>query len=317
MKTAEGSFVYSQEVVLRLAGRIYAAAGDASLWAEFLEDLAGLLRAGPANLLAYDVEQQDAGISASVGTDSGIIRRYAEHFAPLDPWFKAGGQFIATGGVFAGQMVIPDSEYEKTEFYQDFMRPQRIFHQVAAVIEASPGRVAVISALRARTHGTYGEGELQLFGALLPHFRQALRLHRQFVGLQHAVNSLEDILDRLPIGVVLADAKGRSVHHNRCAARRTGVATLRSQRRHSKTNRSASGADRGGGAAPLGEFAECRRNDAHRKALLEASLLYLGHTSTAGESPDLCRPESHRNLHHRSGTETRSAAARAVGAVRL
>jgi DNA-binding CsgD family transcriptional regulator/PAS domain-containing protein len=206
--------VYSQEVVLRLVERIYAAAGDLGLWAEFLDDLAGLLNSGTANLLAYDVGRKDTSISASIGTDSGIVRRYEEHFAPLDPWFNAGGPFIANGGVFAGQMVIPDSEYENTEFYQDFIRPLGVFHQVAAVIGGSPGRVAVVSAQRARKYGAFGDAELQLFGQLLPHFRQALRLHRQFAGLQLTADSLEDVLDRMPIGVVLADAKGNSVHHN-------------------------------------------------------------------------------------------------------
>jgi hypothetical protein len=75
-------------------------------------------------------------------------------------------------------MALSDSEYERTEFYQDFMRPVGAFHQTAAIISHNDTILAVLSSLRPREAGAYSGSELHLLHVLMPHLTSAAHSYK-------------------------------------------------------------------------------------------------------------------------------------------
>jgi hypothetical protein len=174
----------SESKLFGLIADLYAAAGDGQLWAVFLENLAEAMPAGPTSLLYYDRVHNIGNIAINVRLDPHRSKQYTEYFGARDPWGLNGKELLVAGAILPGQMLVDDAIYEKTEFYQDFMRPMGLFHQVAAVIEHSDSMIAAISSIRPKEAGPYGDTELLLLTTLMPHFQQALKLHAQLARLQ-------------------------------------------------------------------------------------------------------------------------------------
>jgi DNA-binding CsgD family transcriptional regulator len=75
----------------------------------------------------------------------------------------------------------------------------------------------VIAVLRNFRQGPFGEPEMAALGRLVPHLQRAARLQFQMRKLMLQNQAVEAALDRLPFGVVIADAKGRALSNNRAA----------------------------------------------------------------------------------------------------
>lgn len=73
------------------------------------------------------------------------------------------------------------------------------------------------SCLRSHCAGDYNSEEVRLYKELLPHLARAARIQRRFAFLQSLSSSSLSVLDTVPAGVILLDARGRVLHTNRAA----------------------------------------------------------------------------------------------------
>ena len=116
-----------------------------------------------------------------------------------------------------GQMLCPDQVLEKTEFYNDFLRPLDNFHEVCGVISNDRSVMSMITCMRPKRSGPFGTEETRLVQTLIPHLQRAVRLHRRFVTLESRAASAADALDFIEIGVVVTDTAGKILTMNQAA----------------------------------------------------------------------------------------------------
>lgn len=103
------------------------------------------------------------------------------------------------------------------EFFKDFLVRFGVPY-VAGVWPFADARLSgVIAVLRTARQGPFGEPELSLLGRLSPHFRRAVQLQFRLQGAALQRLSIEAALERLPFGVVIADAGGRVLLANPAA----------------------------------------------------------------------------------------------------
>jgi DNA-binding CsgD family transcriptional regulator/PAS domain-containing protein len=152
-----------------------------------------------------------------VRLDPEDLRRYGEHYIQVDQWGIQGAHLITTGNVVTGQMLCPDRVLEHSEFYSDFLRPLDAFHEFCGVIRKERSVASLISSLRSKRAGPFGEEELRLLRALMPHLQRALQLHQRIVGLRREADSAAEALDRLGMGFLVVDNAGRILALNRLA----------------------------------------------------------------------------------------------------
>jgi len=203
--------------VLELARLAYDAATDPSRWSIFLEELAGALQGIVPALTVADRRTDVASLYVSPGLSRACDRAYHEHFIHRDPR-RPRIKSVAAGGVFVGQALLDDAELLRSEFYNDFLRPNGFFHVAGGIPFKDRDRIAVLRVIRPRRARPFDADDLDLLRALMPHLRTALRIHRQFAAANDRLEATAEILDRFPTGVILLDRAGRVLATNRSAA---------------------------------------------------------------------------------------------------
>jgi len=209
--------MYSERTALDLISAIYDAAGDPQLWPPCLEKLADTVSGLCATLLSVDVECQRGSLQASARVDPADQKTYDEYYGAVDHWLLRAQPLLKTGFVLTSELYCPGVELARTEFYNDFLRNLNIFHNLGGVIFHEKSLVCAITSYRSKAAGVFGDDEISLLQLLMPHLQRAIQLHRRIVGLETRSQAAADALDRLPMGLILVDGRGKVVLLNRAA----------------------------------------------------------------------------------------------------
>ena len=213
--------VLSQEKLLALIGRIYDAAADERLWPAFLEEFATVAD-GNVGIVYYDWLERRARTAIFARFDPEQVRGYVEHYCKLNPWLKAFQVQVNCDGpasIRTGEQMLDPRELKRTEFYNDFLLPNDLGHEVAGVIVKGSEWGAAFTCDRSHRKSPFGTDEVVALRAVFPHLRRAMQLHRRFAELQGQQRMSLDALDRLSVGVVFLDQQGRILAINREAQR--------------------------------------------------------------------------------------------------
>jgi len=203
-----------------LLGRIYDAAGDPTLWAPFLEELAGHTKSDSAALLVRVFDQGLYPLSNSWRVPEEFVRDYQEYYYGLDVWAEVvlpNPREYPGGYVCTSQSLCPLPRLKKTEFYNDSL-VHGIEHGMFALLENSKSCVASVCLYRDRPGTEFAESELKILRFLAPHLKRAFSLHVKLSQLKSRRKGAESVLHMLPTGVVLLGSKGEIIFMNRSAA---------------------------------------------------------------------------------------------------
>jgi DNA-binding CsgD family transcriptional regulator len=195
-----------------------AAASDDLQWPVFLEALSSQLGASTMSLFLSDPVGQRSSIQFAAGKDPSYVKAYNEHFATVSPFFGDWSHERWREGVIeiSGQ-VCPDRVLLRTEYYNDWLRPQRIHHLARGVVAREGSASWVLSFGRPRRSGSITGRELALFGAILPGLRGALRLRHHLLVARSERDAASAAFDALRIGVIFLDGRGSPIGINRRA----------------------------------------------------------------------------------------------------
>lgn len=207
----------SDDRLLALIRLIYETAEDASLWTDLLQRLANLLGATVATLDLYNLARQQGDVQAYINVSPEFIHQYKVHFSNKNLWLSYRQDLVVPGRAVLGQMLVPDDVMLKSEFYQDFLRHEEIFHLAGMRILETGSLAAHLSLMRPHGSEAFEVGILSFLEVLVPHLQQAMRLHHRIVDAEACGCSLSEALDRMPVGVILVDGSARVVTMNKAA----------------------------------------------------------------------------------------------------
>jgi DNA-binding CsgD family transcriptional regulator/PAS domain-containing protein len=202
-----------------LIDQAYDAAFDESLWPVFLHRFADALGGRNTALIRYDMASGRNSAVACVRTAPEQLRRYNEHYCQMNPWMRNGSADLAAGMIGIGEMHCTSEELMRTEFYNEWLRPQKLKHSIASLLATSGKSVVVCSTLRTGAAGPFGSEHVDILEALLPHVRRALRTRERVRNVFDARSHALELLDELPQACVLVNREGRPVYVNRAAHR--------------------------------------------------------------------------------------------------
>jgi DNA-binding CsgD family transcriptional regulator len=172
---------------------IYAVADDPLLWDTFLTKLAKSVHAETAGLLTQDKAGRWARGAATLGVDPASLKAYEEYFVSRNPWLPR--HKVLTGNVITGEQILSNQELLKTEFYNDFLKPNHWLHTCSVVTNANESTFTSVFALRPPRDGAFSSDEIDLCWYLAPHLQTATRIRQRIV-------DLEATLDRLLVGEI-------------------------------------------------------------------------------------------------------------------
>lgn len=164
-----------------------------------------------------DLQNQHGNAQVSHGLAPFWQKRYAEYYASRNVWVLRARHLWRPAGIFAGERVMRDAEMEKTEFYNDFLRPQTQFYSLSGVLTEEDSVSSFIMAVRSRAEGPTRDAELAVMRELVPHLQTALRVHHRIAGLEIRLQDASAALDHMPRSLIVTDSSGRILHMNRRA----------------------------------------------------------------------------------------------------
>lgn len=198
-----------------LIGRIYDAALNPQIWPAALNRIAELANASVAMIGSFDSFSREF-TAISPRQDPDRLRHYARYWASRNP-LRQRATGVPPGAIMIPEMLMPADEYVRSDFFNEWMRPEGLEVALAtnALVEASA--VTVFALYRPRRTGEFEAEEVKFFGRLIPHVQRALQLSGRVGRVEAERTALVDTLDRLRQGVALVDASGRLLYANRTA----------------------------------------------------------------------------------------------------
>lgn len=200
--------------LLELISLIYDAVDQPSLWPLILDRIAEATNSGCTCLLTNYGSMNTRDITAFTRTDAAFLNLYARHYEAVNVWVKPCNLLFPDGTVRYGHQAVPDALLEKTEFYNDFLRPADYFYTIGMKVPLRNLQPMYVTTLRSRQKGPYTPEEGAVLTTLLPHLQRALRLYLQSSLLR---SGLAATIDQLPYGLALLEGHGRCLLLNRPA----------------------------------------------------------------------------------------------------
>lgn len=204
-------------LALKFVERIYETALDPSRWAAVLSELADLYD-GKAVLFMQDLARGDSNLAEFSRFEPSFLESYVTYYGARSPWTDGLARLPAGTVVTEAMLAAPDV-LERTEFYNDWLRPQGFYSAIGIILEKT-GTVATNLAInRSARRGPITEQEASFLSVLAPHIRRAVRMHRQLTAARFERDVTLAALEDLAIGVIITDRDGRTIFINRGADR--------------------------------------------------------------------------------------------------
>jgi DNA-binding CsgD family transcriptional regulator len=208
-----------------LIGSIYDAASEPRLWTDVVQRIVRRTNARSGIFYEHDDTTKQSRVFGAEGFDPHYLQAYERYYGALDPWHKSGLSW-PVGSVAQTAALLPDRELKRSEFYNDHLRPQRVFYALGAPIERSRGSMAVFGVQGGYENGNFTQEIVALVIALVPHFRRAYGIQRALGDIRREGTELESALHALVQPVLIVDRDARLWFANSAGAQLLGRADL-------------------------------------------------------------------------------------------
>lgn len=203
----------SETELLRLALAAYEAVAEPDLWPGFLQLYAKLTSADATFLQIHDMTAQASHILQSFGITSPLKQSYNEYYSKINVWRNRGRALIVPGRVFLDQEQCSRSDLERSEFFNDCLKPFRLAYSMGAAIARKGPLAPTLSCLRGPSRSAFDESDREIAGFVLPHLRRAWTIAERLDLLAAG----ESVLDAVPLGAVFLGSDGAAIYCNRAA----------------------------------------------------------------------------------------------------
>jgi len=221
------------ESLLGLIDTIYAAAAGDTPWLGVGERMCALIGARSASFMVGDYlsGQEEILCLPAIPIEAAIA--YRARFRAVDLWTQRATQRAGIGPpriMLHGEALVPDAEFVRSEFYNDFGRHYGLRWVVGTVLPLGEAGVMPLGLHRPDGAPPFGETERRLLAQAMPHLIRALQLRHRLAPIPAPATGFE-ALDALPSAVAIVDGNARLLLANAAAERlAVGDGTLRFER---------------------------------------------------------------------------------------
>ena len=201
----------------RLLETVYAAALDQNVWSDFCSALSDLSGKARVAMHGHDsVTGGNLGI-LTAGYDPEYVSRYVRYYSGINPWAARLAK-TPVGIVQPSEAILPFDQMARTEWYDDWIRPQEDISTGAGVtLFADKFRFFRLSCnIRSKDREKHQATLVRRLRFLTPHLRNALAMARTLAGMPISLE-IRAALELTSRAVFLLSASGRVVHSNSAA----------------------------------------------------------------------------------------------------
>lgn len=222
-----------------LIGKIYDAAIMPVLWPAFLEQMSDTFKSRGTALYLVDFascrstcSNDDCSFIHSVRIDPEAGLSYDRYYSKTNVWLE-NSKHLPEGKLTTSDQLFSTEELVKTEWYNDWLKPQGFFHAMVGHVLKQDSLAVRLSIFRDKKQ-PFAAAETALFARLVPHISRSCMIHKKLFEVKSLQATNIELLNRLPSGVILFNECGQAIFTNNAAEALVRVAdgfSLNSQRR--------------------------------------------------------------------------------------
>ncbi|WP_104430227.1 helix-turn-helix transcriptional regulator [Methylobacter tundripaludum] len=205
-----------------LIGKIYDAAVMPELWPVFLEQLSEVFGSRGTVIYLMDFASRsptcrsdEVSFIQSARTDPETIVSYERYYSKVNVWLE-NSKDLPEGELITTDRLFPVRELVRTEWYNDWLKPQGYFHAMIGHLLKQDTLAVRLSIFRSKQQ-PFSADETAGFARLVPHLRRSCMIHKNFSEVKRVLATDASLLNRLPVGLVLFDKGGQAVFVNQMA----------------------------------------------------------------------------------------------------
>lgn len=194
-----------------MVNRIYEAGLQPERWSDVLDAVSKLIPSALCGLALSDAE--DGVVRGLHNHDPAFVSDYLAYYRMVDVWHPLALS-LQPGVAVLSEEAVPRDAVLRSEFYNEWLRPQKLVASAGLILHRDPQRAFSFSATMDRaTVDACGPQVVELLQRLAPHLRRAFETGRRLAG-QSVGEGLEPLMDRIPHPAFVLDAAGRVVLTN-------------------------------------------------------------------------------------------------------
>lgn len=206
----------------QLLGLIYQGPLERQPWLQALPILRELFDAQVASLVLRPPSRDDPGLILnsvrpdSDAPDQGLadpgdweLTAYREEFFSLDPFVN-----LPVNRVIALEDILPDSELERSDYYQQYLEPIGLFRILGVDTSEPGGMVARLRFSRRRSEARFSDGERQLLGRITPHLNRAIQIYATLNRATTERDVYAGAVSQLAVATIILDEQARVLNAN-------------------------------------------------------------------------------------------------------
>ncbi len=201
---------------------IYGAALQPSLWVDVMQQLMSMIGGEGGVLMRTDIVD-GRGAATLANDDDDTVERYFSHYCGINPFQLVPDPISYVSEwrpkVLLDEDWLPREAFERSEYYNDFLRPQSAEWGLAIRLGLRGFDLASLSIGRGYKYGRFEAPEIAAMERLHPHLIRAYALSERLGTLQALNTGLVDALDQCPSAMVLVHEDARILHANAAAER--------------------------------------------------------------------------------------------------
>lgn len=207
--------VFVQRELGAVVDATYSAILDDAAFANLPRAIARYVGSESGWFLIHEAGQTSALAADGIPTD--LLGQYEGYFGSVDPYTHAA-PICPPLVAMAYERLVPTAEYERTEFYADYVQANRMARHVMGMLIPVEG--ALVAASFHRTAGgAFGSDLEQRLQPLAEPLRRLLETRRAIARQSTGARLAVDLLEDNPDAILLCDPAGRVMHRNRSARR--------------------------------------------------------------------------------------------------
>ncbi|MDF1775308.1 MAG: helix-turn-helix transcriptional regulator [Rhizobiaceae bacterium] len=207
--------VLGEDAFSKLTTTMFSAAMGQTSWDYFLDELSRRSGNIGTQLVGFDSDNLETSVQATSGYDPDYLNSFAEHYNEVNVYAPSFAM-LPVGVAIDCEAMAPPEEIVKSEFYNDWLRPQEdIIHGSAAFIFKNDTRVFALGAnIRRRESEEVKLRWKRLLNRLVPPLQQALEFSFALAGSKLETAMVANHGLRNVPGIVMLSELGRIIYAN-------------------------------------------------------------------------------------------------------